>query len=148
MAEEFYHKDIFGNVVDVNLALVDEEEKPLFDKKGQEFNIFSLTDALGAKNKKKAWALYQKALLAGLSPEEIFFKIVWQIKTLLIASRTKNVSETDMKVFPYNKAKGYLRNFKSGELENLSEKLVIGYTLARQGENEIETLLEKIILAL
>ncbi|OHA89581.1 MAG: hypothetical protein A3C70_02390 [Candidatus Zambryskibacteria bacterium RIFCSPHIGHO2_02_FULL_43_14] len=149
MNEEYYHKDIFGTVVDVNLGAVEkEEERPLFDKKGREFNIFALTDALGERKKKETWILYQKALSAGLSAEEIFFKIVWQVKSMLIAARTKNVEETDMKPFPYSKAKSFLKNFKLEELEKFSENLVIGYHQARRGEREIETLVEKILLKL
>ena len=148
MTEEFYHKDIFGNVVDINLGEVEEDEKPLLDRKGREFNIFALTDALGARDKKRAWILYQEALGAGLSAEEIFFKIVWQVKSLLIASKTKNVTETDMKPFPYSKAKSFLKNFSTSELQNLSEALVIGYHRVRRGEGELETFVEKILLGL
>jgi len=148
MADEFYHKDIFGTVVDVNLGAIEEDEKPLLDKKGREFNIFALTDALGAKKKKEAWILYQKALAAGLSAEEVFFKIVWQVKSMLIASKTKSVAETDMKAFPYSKAKSFLKNFSTSELQNLSENLVIGYHQARIGKGEIETLVEKMLLSL
>jgi hypothetical protein len=149
MTEEFYHKDIFGNIVDVNLnAMEDVGEKTLFDKKGREFNIFTLTDAVGARQKKQAWIIYRKALSVGISAEELFYKLVWQVKSMLIASKTKNAGETDMKTFPYNKAKSFLKNFRSGELEALSEKLVVGYYLARRGEGEIETLIEKLLLNL
>ena len=148
MTEEFYHKDIFGNVINIDLGKVDEDEKPLFDKKGREFNIFSLTDAIGARDRKRAWVLYQKALSAGLVAEQIFFKVVWQIKSMLIVSKTKSVGETDMKDFPYSKARSFLKNFKPGELETLSENLVVGYHRARRGEGEIETLVEKILLGL
>src|SRR5687767_5316113 len=130
MTEEFYHKDIFGNVVDIDLGEVEEEEKPVLDRRGREFNIFAFTDALGAKNKKEAWILYQKALAAGVSAEEIFFKVAWQVKTMLIAKRTKSADEADMKAYPYSKAKGFLKNFKPGELEKLSLEIVIGYHLA------------------
>jgi len=147
--DEFYHKDIFGATVDINLGDVAEEnEIPLFDKKGREFNIFALTDALGARKKKEAWVLYQKALFSGIMAEEVFFKIFWLVKSMLIASRTKNVGETDMKIFPYNKAKSFLKNFKSGELEKLSEDLVVGYIRARQGQGEVEVLVEKTLLSL
>ena len=147
--EEFYHKDIFGEVVDIDLAFVEgDEARPLFDKKGGEFNIFLLTDAVGARKKKEAWILYQRALFAGLSAEEIFFKIVWQIKSMLIASKTKSVEETDMKPFPYSKAKSFLKNFKLEELEEFSTRLVLGYHLARRGEEEMETLVEKTLLGL
>lgn len=148
MTEEFYHKDIFGEVVDISPSAEEEIEKLPLDKKGKEFNIFTLTDALGARNKKEAWVLYQKALLAGVSAEEIFFKLFWQVKSLLTASRVKSIEETEMKPFTYNKAKGYLKNFKQEELEKLSEDLVSGYILARRGEAEIETLIEKLLLKL
>ena len=148
MTDEFYHKDIFGSVVDINPSEVEEDEKLPLDKKGREFNIFILTDAIGARRKKEAWVLYQKALSAGVSAEEVFFKLVWIVKSMILASRTSKFSETDMKEFPYNKAKSFLKNFKPGELEKLSENLVIGYHQARRGEGEIETLVEKILLNL
>ncbi len=146
MTEEFYHKDIFGEVVDFS-PNGDEEKLPL-DKKGKEFNIFTLTDALGSRNKKEAWTLYQKALAAGVSADEIFFKVFWQVKSMLLASKTKSVVETDMKPFPYNKAKGYAKNYSRKELETLSQNLVEGYLKSRRGEGEIEILLEKTLLKL
>lgn len=149
MTEEFYYRNIFGEVVNIDHGVSEEEnEKPLFDKKGKEFNIFVLTDAVGARNKKESWIIYQKALASGLLAEEIFFKIVWQIKSMLIALRTKSVAETDMKPYPYSKAKSYLKNFKPEELEKISENLVTGYIQARRGVGEIETLIEKTLLSL
>ena len=150
MTEEFYHQDLFGTVVDVNLG---EEEEPSFTKAsegqgGIKFNIFALTDAFGSRKKKEAWILYQGALLNGVSAEEVFYKIIWQIKSMLLASKTKSVAETDMKPFSYSKAKSFLKNFKQEELKNLSQDLVIGYNLARRGEGNIETLIEKTILGL
>lgn len=112
------------------------------------FNIFALTDAIGARKKRDAWVLYQKALASGMVPEEIFWKLVWQAKTMLIAERTKTVAETDMKPYPYQKAKEFLRNFKAGEVEKLSESLMLGYHKARRGEGEIECLVEKTLLSL
>jgi hypothetical protein len=112
------------------------------------FNIFSLTDAIGARKKRDAWVLYHKALASGMAPEEVFFKLVWQVKTMLIAQKTKTAEEAEMKSFPYGKAKGFLRNFKSGELEKFSGSLVKGYHQARRGEGEIETLVEKALLRL
>ena len=151
--DEFYHKDIFGTVVDVSLSDAEgldinaDSQDPALRSRS-EFNIFALTDALGARKKKEAWILYQKALAAGMSAEEVFFKLFWQVKSMLIALKTRSVEETDMKAFPYAKAKGFLKNFKPGELENLSEGLVLGYYQARRGKGEIETLVEKILLSL
>jgi hypothetical protein len=138
--------DIFGGQVEVNR---EEETKEIsLGKKWGEFNIFALTDAVGARHKREAWVLYQKALASGMVAEEIFWKIAWIVKSMLLASRTADYSETDMKEFPYKKAKGYAKNFSPAELENLSESLVLGYHKARRGIGEIETLLEKVILTL
>ncbi len=147
MTEEFYHKDIFGAIVDARFGSAEEtnDERPLFDKRGREFNIFTLTDAVGARKKKESWILYQKALAAGLTAEEIFFKVFWQVKVMLTVSKAK---DADMKAFPYNKAKSFLKNFGPGELEKLSENLVVGYYQARRGQGEIETLIEKTLLGL
>ncbi|MBI1974550.1 MAG: hypothetical protein HYS51_01715 [Candidatus Zambryskibacteria bacterium] len=146
--DEFYHKDLFGTVVDVNLQETEESESLPLDKKGREFNIFAFTDAVGARKKKNAWLFYQEALLAGVSAEEIFFKLFWQTKSMLLALKTKSAAEADMKPFPYSKAKSFLKNFSSSELINLQTSLVVDYHKARRGEGEIETLVEKILLKL
>lgn len=146
MDEELNLINLFGETV--TIAPDTEEEDMVGPKDRPDFNIWSLTDAVGARKKKDAWILYQKALAAGLAPEEIFYKLVWQVKTLLLAQKTKSAEETDMKPYPYSKAKANLKNWKEGELEDLSEKLVVGYHEARRGEGEVETLVEKIILSL
>ncbi len=139
-------KNLFGELVDTNLI---GEEDLIGPKAKVDFNIFAFTDAIGARKKRDAWVLYQKAIAAGMDPEkEIFWRLVWQIKTMLLASKTKSASEADMKPFPYNKAKGFLKNFSTSELANLSESLVLGYHAARRGEGEIETLVEKTLLKL
>jgi hypothetical protein len=143
---EMYSANLFGEKVEVKKA--DDEEDLIGPKARAEFNIFALTDAIGARKKRDAWVLYQKALASGMAPEEVFYKLTWQAKTMLIAQNTKNVGETDMKPFPYSKAKGFLRNFKPGEIEKFSEKLVLGYHQARRGNGEIETLVEKTLLSL
>ena len=148
MADEFYHKNIFGEIVDLAPEEVEESEATVGPKSRPDFNIFSFTDAFGMRDKKQAWILYQKALAAGLAPEEVFWKVVWQVKTLLVAERTKSAEEADMKPYPYSKAKQALKNWKERELEKLSESLVVGYHEARRGEGEIETLVERIILSL
>lgn len=141
---EMYAADLFGNKV-----IVKEETEELIGPKARaEFNIWALTDAVGSRKKRDAWVLYQKALASGLAPDEVFYKVMWQVKTMLIAGETNTPLEADMKPFPYNKAKGFLRNFKSGELKRLSESLVLGYHAARRGEGEIETLVEKTLLRL
>ena len=147
MDEEFFQQDIFGNTVKVALENPLEEDA-IGPKARGDFNVFTLTDAIGARDKREAWVLYQKALASGMVAEEIFYKLFWQTKTMLLAKRTRNAEEAEMKSFPYSKAKSFLKNFKEGEIEKLSEELVKGYHQVRRGEGEMETLIEKFLLKL
>ena len=147
MAEEFYHKDLFNTVVDFSPDK-DEKDDLIGPKAKADFNIFSFTDAVGARKKRDAWVLYQKALASGMSAEEIFWKVAWQVKTMLLAKNTTSSMESGQNAFVYKKAKENLKNFEEGELEKLSEDLVIGYHHARRGKTEIQTFLEKMLLSL
>lgn len=149
MAEEYYEQNLFGERVKIDLA---EEEADSFASEGDEykgaFNIFALTDSVGERDKRKSWTLYQKALASGMSGEEVFWRIVWVVKTMLLVSKTKSAEEAEVKPFVYNKTKSFLRNWKVEEIENLSSTLVVGYHDARRGLVDIETLLEKLFLNL
>jgi len=147
MDSEFYHKNIFDEVVDADFA-PEADADSIGPKARAEFNIFAFTDAIGARKKKDAWVLYQKALASGMAAEEIFWKVVWQMKSLLLAKRTNSSMESGQNAFVYQKAKSFIRNFKDDELENLSESLVIGYHNARRGKGEIDGLIEKTLLNL
>jgi len=148
---EYYHKDIFGSVVDIDLSMEEEisdEVKAAGAGRGDFAAIFAFTDAIADRKKKDAWVLYEKALASGMVPEQLFYKVMWIVKTLLTVMRTKSAEEAGMKTFPYNKARAALKNWKEGEVEKLSEELVEGYHKVRRGEGEMETMLEKILLSL
>ncbi len=145
--EEFYGKNLFGETV--NVSMKEEEEKDLIGPRARsDFNIFALTDAIGSRNKREAWMLYHKAIASGMVPEEIFYKVLWQVKTMMLANKTNTPEEADMKSYPYQKAKGFLRNFKSRELEKLFSNLIKGYHEVRRGNEETETFVEKTLLSL
>ncbi|MEX2010460.1 MAG: hypothetical protein WD874_01495 [Parcubacteria group bacterium] len=110
-------------------------------------NTFHFTDAIGERNKKRAWIIYQELLFAGMKGEELFYKVMWLIKTMLLAGKVGE-KESGLNPFVYKKAKSFLRNWKEGEVESLSESLVVEYHEARRGNKEIETLVEKAILRL
>lgn len=116
--------------------------------KKESFNIFTFGDAVGERNKKNAWILYQKGIFSGLVPEQLFWIVVGQVRNMLTVIKIKSAAESGLHPFVYGKAKGFLKNYKEKELIDLSERLVIGYHNARRGEGEIETLLEKTLLGL
>lgn len=148
MEGEFYHKDIFGTVVDANFGEDTEEKAPISSKKGKFFPDFAFTDAITDRNKKEAWIQYRREVASGLAPEQLFWSVSKQIKNLILAKETKNATEAGLNPFVYSKLKKGLKNYNEGELEHISEALVDGYHDARRGKGEIETLIERILLSL
>ena len=133
--EELYSANLFGEAVEPSK---DDEEKDLIGPKARPaFNIFALTDSVGSRNKREAWMLYRKALAAGMVPEEIFYKLVWQVKTMLMAEKTKSPEEADMKAFPYSKAKETFRRFNEGLSRSKKRKWRNGDIC---GENDFEVI--------
>lgn len=118
------------------------------EKKKPEFNIFSLTDAFGKKDKKKLWVLYQKALEADAVPEEIHGILFWQLKSMLVAATAESASSAGLAPFVFTKAKSFLKNYSSEELKQLSSKLVRMYHDAHRGIHDFEIALERLILTL
>ncbi len=94
--------------------------------KGREekFNIFSITDAFGGRDKKSTWVLLQKAIRSGIAPEEVLNILIWQAKNLLLAKREPDVKKTGLSPFVYEKARKYSTNYTLSELENMSRNLV------------------------
>lgn len=109
---------------------------------------FRMTDALGERDKKRLWVLYQEALRKGREPEEIHGLLFWQIKNMLLASRSKNAEEAGMKAFPFSKAKQSLKHYSAEELNVLSSNMVTLYHHARAGKTDFTLGLEKLILSL
>lgn len=114
----------------------------------KEFNAFALADALLAKDKKVLWLLLMEAFRNKRSIEEIIGTLWWQLKTLRLASVTKNAEEARMNKFPYSKAKSALKNFKDGEIIDLSRSLLSVYHDGHGGKRDIDTALEEWVLTI
>lgn len=87
-----------------------------------EFNLFSLTDAFGARDRARLWLEFQRSLAAGVPAEEVFWRLVWQLKTMRLAALVENPST--LKPYTAKKAKQFNQNFRSGELSQLAARLV------------------------
>lgn len=114
--------------------------------KKKNFNIFAITEALAAKDKRRLWVLLHEAKLAGLREEEIIGMLWWQLKTLRLAKKCKSAAEAGLKDFPYDKAKGALIKFKDGEVERLSQSLLELYHDGHGGLRELDLALEEWVL--
>jgi len=111
-----------------------------------EFNIFDLADAFGRRDKKEFWVLYQKAKMRDIPDEEIHGILNWQLKSILISQKSKNVEDSGLKPFVYNKSLRFAKNFEEGELEKLSSKIVSIYHDARRGLCDFSVEMEKFVL--
>jgi len=122
-----------------------------FDKKDSEvakksFDIFSLTDAFGKRDKKKLWVLYQKARIHNVSNEEVHGILFWQIKSMLLARSAPNAKEAGLNPFVYKKAIAFQSNYSDAELKALSAALISIYHDARRGIHDLGISLERFVL--
>ena len=117
-----------------------------------EYNPFAICDAFAEKNKAKAWIVYQQALRQGIPDEEVFFKIIWQIKNLLLVKKLMNAGvaniskETGLHSFLVGKAIKAAKNFSEEELINYSYEMLKIYHKERRGESELPIELEKLLI--
>jgi len=111
-----------------------------------EFNIFSLGDALGQRNKKQLWVLYQEAMGAGFSGEEISGTLFWAVKNIALAKNAKAGNDAGMSPFVAKKARSFAANYTEEEIKKLSRALVVNYHEAHRGGEPIEIAIERFIL--
>ncbi len=118
----------------------------------QKISPFAVCDGLVERNGKRAWLAFRQALLAGQDAEEIFYRIFWQIKSLLLVKKLSGAGVKDLKKesglhsFVVQKALYALPKFTEEELINQSFELVKIYHGARKGEEEFEIGLEKFLV--
>lgn len=112
------------------------------------YNLFSLAEALAAKNKRQLWVLLQTARQHGLRAEEIIGILWWQLKSLRLAAATTSAAEAGMKEFPYNKARRALGAFAPGEVERIAQALLEVYHDGHAGLRDMDIALEEWVLSL
>jgi len=117
------------------------------------YSPFAIADAVGEKNKRKAWLALQQARMSGVPDEEVFWKMAWQIKTLLMVKKSSDMSikelekETGLHPFVVKKALANLKNFAPGELEEMSYKAIEFYHKARINLVDFEVGLERLLIS-
>lgn len=140
-----------GEVEKRSLAAVGSQNKErVFKRQGkEEVNLFHLCDAFAQKNKRQLWLLFQRALLLGASAEEIFWKLWWQTKNLLLLKNLSpgRTAKSGLHPFVEKKTRAFLKNFKEKELAAYSARLVEIYNESKIG-GDLEILLEDFILGM
>ncbi len=113
-----------------------------------DFNIFSLGDALGNRNKKELWVLYQGAVDTGLSSEEICGTLFWSVKNIALMKNAKVGDDAGLNPFVARKSRGFAANYTKEEIVGLSRALSAIYHEAHRGGEPMEIALERFILSL
>lgn len=123
-----------------------EEHTEKKKEKRPAFNIFSLGDAFGERDKKKMWVLYRRAVDAGFAPEEIQGTLFWQTKCMILAKSAKMAEEAGLNPFVFGKSARYAKNFSNEELRRISARLTALYHDSHRGIIEFEEEIEHFLL--
>ena len=94
----------------------------------KKFDIFSLANALGKRDKKGLWVLYQKAKLNNIADEQIHGILFWKVKSMILSAGRGAYSQD--------------------ELKKLSNSLVNLYHDTRRGVHEMDSAMERFILGI
>ena len=111
-----------------------------------EFNIFSLGDAFGRRDKKELWFLYSKAALRNIPAEEIHGILFWAWKSMALAATSKDAAEAGINPYVFQKSSGFAKNFKKEELSAMGERLVRMFHDAHRGKVDFDIELERFVL--
>lgn len=113
---------------------------------------FALADALGRRDKKRAWILLVQALDDDQTPEQIYGTLLWQVKALALVAEATERGDTSsalgLKPFVANKARQFARNYTLAEIHALLASFVEAYHDARRGGTPLALGLERILLQL
>ncbi|MFC1625267.1 hypothetical protein ACFL1O_00055 [Patescibacteria group bacterium] len=106
-------------------------------------NLFYLADLFGNRQKEKIWLAYQKELFEGTLAEEVFWKLLWQVKSLMLVKKGEG---NGLHPFVLNKVKKSAPLFTEEELQKYSSNLVDLFHQSRHGQADLAVGLEKFIL--
>ncbi len=146
--EETLTKEVLKKIEKYTEKIQEFSDTKTLKHKESEFNVFALTDALGNRDKKRLWVLYQKGIFSGMLPEEIHRLFFWQVKAMLAASSSNGADVSGLNPFVYKKSLVFSRNFTKKELVELSGKLVSLYHDTRRGITDFDITLERFVLSL
>lgn len=127
-------------------ARIEEYELKIKPKKVEAFNSFLLSDALYDRKRSVAWPLYRQAIDLGLESRELHGKIIWAVKTMLLAARSRNASESGLNPFVHTKALAGSKNYTEYELKKMLSDLTTLFHEALVSGLDLETALESFIL--
>jgi DNA polymerase III delta subunit len=145
MSEGVIGTAILGKMEKCANKIVEVVEKNKIDKKKMN-EVFSLADNFASKNKLKAWEIYRRLIYDGVETESIVGTLFWQIKSVIVADKSKTASEAGLNPFVFSKSKKFSSYWKSEELQNTMKEVVEMYHEAHRGRCNLEKRVELLIL--
>ncbi len=135
----------------ISLEAIKEMTAEIFEE-----NIFALTDALGAKNKKLAIKILEEQYSAGASDEYLIamlirqFKILLQITEALNSNMSPDLIAPRLRLHPFVAKKGIsqTRNFSKSQLIDYLDKLIYIDFANKTGKSEARIELTLLIASL
>ena len=126
------------------------KDYPLIKKIEKRDSGFAIADAVGARDKKRAWVEFEKLRRHGASMEEVHGTIFWAFKSMHIALvlPKPEALATGMKDFTYRNYYGFAKKYLKKELEDKLSELKDIYHQGHRGEGELEVLMEQFLLRL
>ncbi|MBI2038785.1 MAG: hypothetical protein HYT22_00675 [Candidatus Niyogibacteria bacterium] len=121
--------------------------------KDAELSPFELADALSSGDLRRAYAVYHRHLAAGVSAQELFWKLWWQAKTLVQVASFNGASPAEIKEktglhpFVIGKALRGVTLLGADKVELLFDSLFAAWRDARaESGSDLSLHLEKILL--
>jgi DNA polymerase III delta subunit len=113
--------------------------------KKQEFNVFALGDAFGARDRAKSWYLYREAIDRGIEPENVIGTLFWQAKSIAASKEASTAAEAGLSPFVFTKSKRYAGNFSNEGIRHVLGELIRLYHDGHRGA-DLELGLESFLL--
>jgi DNA polymerase III delta subunit len=127
-------------------VIVSDEPSAASSYGRKDFNIFALADAVGSKDKMKAWIIYREAIKSGLESESILGTLFWQAKSMALADGCRSAGEAGLKPFIFDKSKRYARNYSKEELGRLLKDIIVLYHDGHRGMVDMESGIERLLI--
>lgn len=145
ITEEKLNKPVLNKIEKVSEKVQKFDIKKVVSKKDN--SVFDLANALGNRDAKKLWILYQEKIKT-VRPEEIHGILWWQVKSILSVIKSGNAKDSGLKPFVHQKATGFSKKYQKEELEKIADQLINMVHNSRRDGIPLGLALEKFILSI
>ncbi len=117
-------------------------------------NPFEFADAFATRDRRRVYILFHKHLAAGITAQELFWKLWWQARTLMIVAQNRALPPQELKQktgfhpFVIQKAARALSRFHPDDVTRLLDSLFATWRDVRLDSVDLSLRVEKILLTI